>query len=133
VGESDAQALATISSPAPLIVSVAPVAGAEPAPVTDKSSSYTVSTLPLQPKRITAQLSANMPAGVTLTISLAAPTGASSVGTIVLDNVPRNVVTGVTNVVPESNVITYQLSAFVSAGVVAPDTRTVTLTLVNDP
>jgi hypothetical protein len=114
-------------------VSVAPAAGAEPLPVTDNTTTYTVSVLPSQPQKITAQISANMPQGVTLTLSLAPPTGARTAGAVVLDNVPRDVVNGMTNTSPESHAITYQLTATVSAGVVSPDTRTVTLTLVNDP
>jgi hypothetical protein len=128
-----AQALFVASSPAPMTVSVAPAAGAEPLPATDNSTTYTISALPLQPQKITAQISANMPAGVTLTVSLAPPTGARAGGPVVLDNVARDVVNGITNADPESRAITYQLTATVSAGVISPDTRTVTLTLVNDP
>jgi hypothetical protein len=128
-----AQALLVASNPAPMTVSVAPAAGAEPLPVTDNTTTYTVSVLPSQPQKITAQISANMPPGVTLTVSLAPPTGARAAGAVVLDNVPRDVVNGMTNTSPESRAITYQLTATVSAGVVSPDTRTVTLTLVNDP
>jgi hypothetical protein len=128
-----AQALLVTSSPAPMIVSISPAAGAQFLPVTDNTTSYTVSALPGQPQKITAQISANMPVGVTLTLSLAPPTGARAPGAVVLDNVARDVVTGVTNTDPESRAITYQLTATVSAGIISPDTRTVTLTLVNDP
>jgi hypothetical protein len=130
---ADGQALLVASSPAPMIVAVAPAAGAEPLPVSDNTTTYTVSAVPLQPQKITAQISANMPPGVTLTVSLAPPTGARAGGPVVLDNVARDVVNGVTNADPESRAITYQLMATVSAGVISTDTRTVTLTLVNDP
>jgi polyisoprenoid-binding protein YceI len=127
-----AQTLSVSGSPPALVVSTA-VAGAQPLAVTDATTSYTTSALLLQKKKITGQLNANMPAGVTLTIALVAPSGATSNGTVTLDNTPRDLVVNISNLIPATYPITYVLSATVSAGVIPSSSRTVTLTLVNFP
>lgn len=127
-----AQTLSVSGSPPALVVSTA-VAGAQPVAVTDASTTYTTSALFLATKKITGQLNANMPAGVTLTIALVAPSGATSNGTVTLDNTPRDLVVNISNLIPATNPITYVLSATVSAGVIPSSSRTVTLTLVNYP
>lgn len=132
-GVSSAQTLSVSGSPPALVVSAA-VAGSQPVAVPDASSTYTTSTLSiLATKKITGQLSSNMPAGVTLTIALVAPSGASSNGTVTLDNTPRDLVVNISNLLPETNQITYVLSATVAAGVIPSSSRTVTLTLVDYP
>jgi hypothetical protein len=73
-----------------------------------------------------------MPTGVTLTITLAVAAGATSSGPVVLDVTARNVATNV-NSSQLNQTITYNLSALASAGVVASQSRTVTLTLVTGP
>jgi succinyl-CoA synthetase alpha subunit len=108
-------------------------AGFQPLTVTNNSTTYTVSALLIQPKKVTAQLNANMPAGVTLTVILVPPSGATNNGRVALDNIARDVVTNITNAIPQSRTVEYQLTATVSAGVVPTSTRTVTLTLVNSP
>jgi hypothetical protein len=72
-----------------------------------------------------------MPAGVTLTITLAASRGVSA-GAVTLSTVAQNVVTGVTARM-FGQVITYTLSATAAAGVVPLQTRIVTLTQINTP
>ena len=75
-----------------------------------------------------------MPTGVTLEVTLAAPAGAITRGTIALDALPREVVAGIPpGTTALGQRITWQLSATVHAGVVAPGTRTVTFTLVDAP
>jgi hypothetical protein len=106
-------------------------AGSQPVAVSNSSTTYTVSVL--LPSKITARLGSNMPAGVTLTITLAAPTAASSTGAVALDATARDVVTNVTNIVAETRGITYRLSALVSAGVISSRTAGVTLTIVTAP
>jgi hypothetical protein len=127
-----AQTLSVSGSPPALVVSTA-VAGAQPVAVADASTTYTTSALLLARKKITGQLSANMPSGVTLTIALVAPSGATSNGTVTLDNTPRDLVVNISNLLPETNQITYVLAATVAAGVIPSSSRTVTLTLVNYP
>lgn len=124
------QVLTVSGNPAPLNVGTA-VAGSQPAAVSDNSTTYTV--LVVVSSHITAQLSSNTPAGVTLTINLAAPTGATSAGPVTLDATARNVVTSITNALAQTRGITYQLSALASAGVISSRTATVTLTVVTGP
>jgi hypothetical protein len=131
-GFAHAQTLGVSGSPAPMTISGA-IAGSQPATLTNNGTTYSVSALPILPKKVTAQINTNMPAGVTLTVLLVAPAGATSAGRVALDIVARDVVTNITNVLPQGRTIEYQLSATVSAGVISTSTRTVTLTLVNYP
>jgi len=109
------------------------VAGLQPTGVSNSATTYsTANVKSSQPQKITARLSANMPAGVTLTVSLAVNASATSVGAVSLDVTARNVVINIT-ANQTSQTITYQLSALVSAGVIASQTRTVTFTIANYP
>jgi hypothetical protein len=120
-------------SPATLSISNA-IAGSAPINVVDNSTSYGISGHTTHSTMITAQLSSNMPAGTSLTINLAAPTGGSSLGTIALDTTPRTVVTGIPSTSKQTGLtIAYQLSATIAAGVLALASRTVTLTIVDLP
>ena len=79
--------------------------------------------------KITASINAAMPANVTLSVVLAAPSGATSTGAQSLGTVATDVVTGITQVAQGALAVTYTLSATPSAGVVASTTRTVTYTI----
>ena len=129
-----AQTLSTAGSPGLLRISSA-VAGSEPVAVTTSGGTYSITTP--QPNRqyaITAQLNANMPAGVTLAVTLAAPgQGSVSLGAVALDGTARNVVTGIKKNMTATQSITYQLTATASAGVVPLSSRTVTLTIIQFP
>ena len=131
-GFARAQTLSVTGTPASMTISGA-IAGSQPATLTNNSTTYTVSALPILPKKITAQINTNMPAGVTLTVLLVPPSGATNAGRVALDNIARDVVSNVTNLLPQTKIIEYQLSATVSAGVISTSTRTVTFTLVNYP
>jgi len=131
-GFAHAQTLLVSGSPATMTVTGA-TAGSQPLTQTENSTTYTVSALLIQPKKITAQINTNMPAGVTLTVLLVAPSGATSAGRVALDNIARDVVTNITNTIPQARTVEYQLTTTVSAGVIPVSTRTVTLTLVNYP
>lgn len=80
-------------------------------------------------RKITASIDTNMPSGVTLTVSLGAPTGASSAGTVTLSTTAQDVVTGITTVNESGLSIGYGLSASITAGVVAAANKTVTYTI----
>ncbi|HEU0054407.1 MAG TPA: hypothetical protein VFQ39_14565 [Longimicrobium sp.] len=80
-------------------------------------------------RTITAELNNNMPTGVTLSVSLAAPAGASSAGAVQLSSAPQAVVTGISSVNASGLNVTYTLSATAAAGVVASDSRIVTYTI----
>jgi hypothetical protein len=131
-GFAHAQILLVSGNPTAMTVTGA-TAGSQPLTLTENSTTYTVSALAIQPKKITAQINTNMPAGVTLTALLVAPAGAMSAGRVALDNIARDVVTNITNTIPQARIVEYQLTATVSAGVIPVSTRTVTLTLVNYP
>jgi hypothetical protein len=131
-GFAHAQTLSVTGTPSTMTISGA-VAGSQPATLTNNATTYTVSALLILPKKITAQINTNMPAGVTLTVLLVPPSGATNAGRVALDNIARDVVSNITNALPQTRIIEYQLSATVSAGVIPSSSRTVTFTLVNYP
>jgi hypothetical protein len=107
------------------------VAGSQPTAVTNSATTYDVRVGNNSVMKITARLDAPPPPGMTVTISPAAPAGATSLGPVALDMSARDVVVNISGV--NSQAITYQVSAPVSAGVVAPAIRTVTFNLVSYP
>lgn len=117
--------------PGPLTISTA-VAGAQPDAVSVGATTYDVRVSNTLVKKITAQLSAPLPPGVTLTVTLAPPAGATSMGAVTLDGTPRDVVVNISGV-NTTHAITYQLSATISAGVLPAFSRIVTFQLVNYP
>jgi hypothetical protein len=80
-------------------------------------------------RKITARIDTDMPSNVTLTVQLAAPSGATSAGAVSLNSVDKDVVTGISNVDQSGLSISYGLSATVAAGVVAAGNKTVTYTI----
>jgi len=129
----EVQAINEISvsgEPVTLAVTAA-TAGSQPDSVTDDTTTYAITTNGTD-KKITGAVDPAMPTGVTLKINLAAPTGAgTSSGDITLAITSADLVTGITQVAETEMKITYTLSATVDAGVVASDTRTVTLTITD--
>jgi hypothetical protein len=103
------------------------VAGEQPQPVTDTSSTYSVSTNGTN-KRITAVIDKLMPAYTTLEIQLTAPGSGTSTGYKTLSTTAADVVTGISHIASSNRMITYRFSATTSAGVLT-DSCTVTLTL----
>ncbi|HEX2080170.1 MAG TPA: hypothetical protein VHG08_20885 [Longimicrobium sp.] len=92
------------------------------------SGTYAITTNQTN-RKITAQLDTNMPSGVTLAVTLAAPTGGTSAGAVSLSTTAQDVVTGVSNANQSGLSIGYTLSATVAAGVVPAGNRTVTYTI----
>ena len=92
------------------------------------SGTYAITTNETN-RKVTAQIDSNMPSGVTLSVTLAAPTGGTSAGSVNLSTTAVDVVTGVSNVNQSGLNITYGLSATVAAGVVAAGNKTVTYTI----
>ncbi|HEX2091901.1 MAG TPA: hypothetical protein VHG28_05830 [Longimicrobiaceae bacterium] len=111
-----------------LVISTA-TAGSAPTSVTG-SGSYAITTNQTN-KKVTAQIDSNMPSGVTLSVTLAAPSGATSAGAVTLSTTPVNAVTGISTVNQSGLSVSYQLAATVAAGVVAASSRTVTLTIAD--
>ena len=129
-----AQTLTTAGTPGLLRVSSA-VAGSEPIAVSTSGGTYSITTpTPNRTYAITGQINGNMPTGVTLTVTLAAPgQGSVSLGAVALDVTGRNLVTGIKKNMNATQSITYQLSATAAAGVVPLSSRTVTLTIIQFP
>lgn len=124
--------IATLGNPPALTITTA-VAGSDPTSVTNSSTTYTTLNVQNgQPQKITAKLNSNMPAGVTLTVTLSVDANATSSGAVALDITARNVVISI-NANQTAKTITYQLSALPSAGVIASQTRTVTFTILDYP
>jgi len=126
----EVQAINEISvsgNPAALIVNAA-VAGSAPTAVSNSSTTYAITTNQTT-RKITGAINTAMPSGLTLTVTLAAPTGGSSAGAVTLTAVAADLVTGISTLNESGSIITYNLSATSAAGVVTSDTRTVTLTL----
>jgi hypothetical protein len=124
--------LSVSGSPATMRITTA-TAGFQPLPVMESSTTYSYDGNQSTTK-ITAQLSAPMPSGVTLRVTFEAGPDATSIPNVALDALARDVVTNIakTNGAVTRG-ITYTLSATTAAGVVPLQSRTVTLTIVTMP
>lgn len=128
----DAQTIAVSANPAVMTVSTA-TAGFEPDPVSDASTTYAVTTTAANQK-IVARLDAPLPAGVTLTIQLAAPSGVVSRGQVPLTTLDQEVVGAIPSAGTYMGLaVVYRLAATVRAGPVPTTARTVTITVVAGP
>jgi hypothetical protein len=103
-------------------------AGADPDAAQSTAATYAITTNETA-RKITAALDQAMPTGLTLNITLAAPTGATSVGAVSLSATEQDVVTGISNVAESALAITYDLEATAAAAVQAGTERIVTLTI----
>jgi hypothetical protein len=121
--------LSVSSSTASVTVNSA-TAGSAPNVATDSSTSYAITTNETN-RKITGSINTGMPSGVTLSVTLVAPTGGSSAGKQVLATSPAatDLVTGIATLNESGKGITYELAATSAAGVVPSATKTVTLTI----
>jgi hypothetical protein len=95
--------------------------------------SWAVTTNQLDQK-VSASLDQNLPAGVTLSAQLEAPTaGGLSTGPNPLSTTASDLVTGISTLAEGGLDLTYTLSATLAAGTVASQTRTVTYTITAGP
>jgi hypothetical protein len=115
-------------SAAPLVINSA-TAGSAPASVVSSGGSYAVTTNEAN-KKITASVDQALPSGVTLEVSLAAPSGAASSNYVPLGLSSSDVVTGISSLTASSLPINYRLSA-TPAVFMGAQTRTVTFTIVS--
>ena len=120
--------IAVSGTTAPLVINSAS-AGSAPTSVTSSGSTYAISTNEVNQK-ITASLDQALPAGVSLEVSLAAPGGAASAGSVALGTANADVVTGISSLAASALPITYRLSATPVAQFSA-STRTITFTIVS--
>jgi len=110
-----------------LVISTA-TAGSAPTSAT-ANATYAITTNESD-RKITAEIDSDLPTGVALSVSLAAPSGASSAGAVQLGTTAQDVVTGISTANASGLGVTYSLSATAAAGVVAADSRTVTYTII---
>jgi hypothetical protein len=120
--------LSVSGNPGAMTVSAA-TAGSAPDAVSDATTTYAITTNE-STRKITAAIDTAMPAGVTLTVSLVAPTGGTSTGAVTLGTVAGDAVTGISTLNESGKTITYNLSATSAAGVITSASKTVTLTIV---
>ena len=79
--------------------------------------------------KITASINSAMPAGLTLSVDLSAPGGATGAGSTALGTTSVDVVTGITKLAQGALGVAYTLDATPAAGVQSSTTRTVTYTI----
>jgi hypothetical protein len=103
------------------------VAGNDPTSANNATASWAVTTNQSNAK-ITASIDADMPAGLTLWVSLGAPAGSTGIGNS-LSTTSVDLVTGITKLAQSGLSVLYSLDATPAAGVVASTTRTVTYTI----
>ena len=114
-------------APSPLVINSA-TAGSQPTSVASSGTSYAITTNEANQK-IIASIDQPMPGGLTLEVSLAAPSGAVSTGNVALGTAAADVVTGISSLRESALPITYRLSASTTAPL-GTATRTVTFTIV---
>ena len=113
---------------APSLTISTAAAGAAPTSVTNATATWAVTTNQSGAK-ITASIPTAMPAGLTLSVNLTAPAGATSAGYKGLGIVSIDAVTGVTKVAQGALGVLYKLDATPAAGVIGSATRVVTYTI----
>jgi hypothetical protein len=124
----EVQAISQISfSGSPTLTISTATAGSAPTAAT-ASATYAVTTNETGQK-ITAEIDSDMPSGVGLSVSLAAPSGATSAGAVSLSTTAQDVVTGISTLNASGLGVSYTLTATSAAGVVPAGSRTVTYTI----
>ena len=117
--------------PAPMLV-VAATPGAEPVPVTEASTSYSLaSNAGEDSKKITAALDRDLPAGVHLEVQLAPPDGNATSTRQALSSRAADLVTNIDNVAVTNKPITFTLRADATAPRLVGETVLVTYTITN--
>ena len=114
-------------SGSPSLVINTATAGVDPSAAT-AAATWAVTTNQTGAK-VTASIGSAMPSGVSLTVNLAAPAGATSAGAQALSTTAVDLVTGLTKVAQGTLGVTYSLTATAAAGVVSSTSRTVTYTI----
>ena len=110
-------------SGAPSLIITTASAGSPPTAVTDVSATYAFTTN--TGGKITGALGADLSAGLTLSVTLAAPTGATAGTDVALTGTAADLVTAIPKLNDPSKSITYKLAATAAAGVIAHGTTAV--------
>ena len=104
-------------------------AGSNPTSVSDAVTATWAVTTNQTGAKITGSIASALPAGITLSVNLANPTGATSAGSTALGTTAVDLVTGITKLAQGSLGVTYTLSATAAAGVLSSTTKVVTYTI----
>ena len=128
-----------VSGNTSLTVSNVTTVGNEPDPVSSAGLTWAVTTnAPVATaQKVTAQLTAgsggNMPAGLTLSATLAAPATGTSDGAQTLSTTAVRLINGLSKVAQSGMALTITLSATVAAGTVASTSRDILYTITTGP
>lgn len=95
---------------------------------TDAATTWAVTTNQTGAK-VTGAINTAMPTNTSLEVNLAAPAGGTSAGSKVLGTLAVDLVTGITQVQSSGLQVTYLFKATPTAGIVASDFKTLTLTI----
>lgn len=125
IGSIDA--LAFSANPGPLNI-VTAVAGSPPTSVIDITTTYAVTTNNKN-RKISGALTSDMPAGVTFSVAMAAPTGATSSGPTAMSTKSAFLVSKISNIAQGGLAVTYTLNATINAAQIAGATNTLTFTI----
>jgi hypothetical protein len=123
----DAINLISVAGTPSLTISAA-VAGGAPTSVTSTGNTWAVTTNQSGAK-ITAKIATAMDPGITLSASMAAPTGGTSANYQALGTTAVDLVTGITKLNETGLALSYKLDATAAAGTLSSTTRVVTFTI----
>jgi hypothetical protein len=122
----------SVSGPVSLVISDA-IAGSDPTPVTNSSTSYNITHNSSLTGKITANINSALPAGLTLKLTMTAGSLGTSAGQVDISNATTavDVITGIGLGKAAGQGITYDFSASLAAGAFASTVKTVTFTVSN--
>jgi hypothetical protein len=121
----------SVSSESVSLVVNSATPGSAPNAATNSSTSYSITTNETG-RKIVGALNSDLPAGVTLSVTLAAPNQATSLGKVALTSTAVDLVSGISTLNETGKSIAYELAATSAAGVVPSASKTVTLTIMAD-
>jgi hypothetical protein len=126
--------IATSGNPGPLTITSGTAGTDALTSATDNSTTYSITQNFGNTVKITAYLDAAMPAGYTLSLTLASTKG-TSIPNVDISNAlsgsAANMVTAIQIGADVNQVISYTFSALASAGTLGSTSRTITLTITN--
>jgi hypothetical protein len=107
-------------------------AGAQPTSAA-ANTTYDITTNVSNPahKKLTAAIDSDMPAGLTLTLDVTAPSTGTGAGSTTISHTAADVVTAISAVAESDIAMSFGMSANVSAGTVSTASKTLTLTLTD--
>jgi hypothetical protein len=120
--------MAVSGSPAAMNITTGTAGTDALTPVTDNSTTYSITQNNGNTIKITAGLSTALSAGYTLKLTMASTKGTSA-GAVNLSTTAASVVTAIANGADAAQMITYSFAANASAGTLTSTNETVTLTL----